>query len=35
MGYLTKGIACALNIFRYEQYPFDNLDQNYLTYGVY
>jgi len=35
MGYPTKGIACALNILRYEHYPYDNLDQNNLTHGVY
>jgi hypothetical protein len=35
MGYSTKGIACALSIPRYEYYPFDTLDQNNLTHGVY
>jgi hypothetical protein len=35
MGYLTKGIAHALNILRYEQYLSNNLDQNNLTHGVY
>ncbi len=33
MGYLMKGIACALNIPCH--IPFDNLNQNNLTHGVY
>jgi hypothetical protein len=35
LGYLTKGIACALNILRHKQYPLDSLNQNNLAHGVY
>jgi len=30
-----KGIAHALSNYRHEQYPFDSLDQNNSTHGVY
>ncbi len=33
--YPTRGIVCALNILRHEQYPFNSLDQNNLPHGVY
>jgi hypothetical protein len=35
LGYLTRCIACALNIPKHEKYPFDSLDQNNLAHGVY
>jgi len=35
LGYLARGIACALNIPMYEKYPFNSLDENNLTHGVY
>jgi hypothetical protein len=35
MGYPIRDIACALNIPKHEQCPFDNLDQNNLAHGVY
>jgi hypothetical protein len=35
MRYPTRGIACALNIPKHEQCPFDSLDQNNLARGVY
>ncbi len=35
LGYIKRGIACSLNLFGHEQYPFDNLDQNNSTHGVY
>jgi hypothetical protein len=35
MGYPTWGNACALRIFKHEQYPFDSLDQNNSAHGVF
>jgi hypothetical protein len=35
MGYPTRGIAYALSIPKYEQCPFDCLDQNNLACDVY
>jgi hypothetical protein len=32
---LRRGIAWSLSPFRHEQYPFDSLDQNNSTRGVY
>jgi hypothetical protein len=32
---LQRGNACALNIPCHKQYPFDSLDKNNLTHGVY
>jgi hypothetical protein len=34
MAYLKKGSACELNIFRHEQYPFDNPNQNNWAHSV-
>jgi hypothetical protein len=34
-GYFERGIACVLNSFGHEQYPFDSLDQNTEAHGVY
>ncbi len=33
--YLERGIAHALNNYRHERYPFDSLNQNNSTHGVY
>jgi hypothetical protein len=35
LGYLERGIACSLSFFGHEQYPFNILDQNNSTHGVY
>jgi hypothetical protein len=35
LGYLERGIACSLNLFGHEQYPFNGLDQNNSAHGVY
>jgi hypothetical protein len=35
LGHVEMDIACSLNIFGREQYPFYNLDQNNSTHGVY
>jgi hypothetical protein len=35
MGYLERGIACGLNNFGHEHYPFNSLNQNNSTHGVY
>jgi hypothetical protein len=34
-GYLEKGNARSLSPFRHEQYPYNSLDQNNSTHGVY
>jgi hypothetical protein len=35
LGYLKRGIVGGLSSFGHEQYPFDGLDQNNSTHGVY
>jgi hypothetical protein len=35
LGYFEKGIACSLNLFGHEQYPFNNLDQNNSAHDLY
>jgi hypothetical protein len=35
LGYPTRDIACALSIPTHEQYPFNSIDQNNLTHGIY
>jgi len=35
MEYFERGITSVLNSFGHEQYPFNNLDQNNSTHGVY
>ncbi len=35
LGYLAMGIACSLSLFRHEQYPSNNLDQNNSVHGFY
>jgi len=34
IGYPKKGIACLVNPFEHEQYPFNSLDQNNSAHGV-
>jgi len=35
LGHLERGIACSLNLFGHEQYPFNSLDQNNSARGFY
>jgi len=35
LGYLAWDITSVLSSFRHEQYPFNSLDQNNSTHGVY
>ncbi len=35
VGYLQRALACSLNFCGHEQYPFNSLDQNNPTHGVY
>jgi hypothetical protein len=35
LRYPKRGIPHSLNLFGHEQYPFNSLDQNNLTHGVY